>query len=373
MLVNKAKQYLGWAEPTGDDFFINLYNQLTGAGFPLTVAWCAIFVTVIARLCGISTDIVPNFADCDVGVRWFKNKGRWKNSKSQGGSYTPKRNDIVFYSSGHTQSDSTHVGYVVEVSGSTLKAIEGNKSDAVGYRTISLSDPYIIGYGRVADYINSNTADDDYSDLSSYTVRAGDTLSEIAKAMGVSTSDLAAYNRINNPDVINVGQVIKNPAKNHDSGSWQATGTAICSGNDVNVRSGPGMGYASYGQLNKGNRFEVDGQKSGSWVRVKAMVNGQERIGWMSEQYVTYDTASQAQSKPSTGWQAIGTATCTGNGVRVRSTPDSSRSDNILGSLGVGNRFEIDGQTQSGFHHIKVSLGGKNVIGWISSQYVKKD
>ena len=24
MLVNKAKQYLGWAEPTGDDFFINL-------------------------------------------------------------------------------------------------------------------------------------------------------------------------------------------------------------------------------------------------------------------------------------------------------------------------------------------------------------
>lgn len=206
-----------------------------------------------------------------------------------------------------------------------------------------------------------------------YTVRSGDTLSEIAAAWGVSVSDLAAYNGISDPNVITVGQVIKNPAKNHDSGSWQATGTATCSGNDVNVRSGPGTGYAPYGQLDRGNRFEVDGQKSGSWVRVKAVVNGQERIGWMSEQYVTYDTASQAQSKPSTGWQATGTATCTGNGVRVRSTPDSSRSDNILGSLGVGNRFEIDGQTQNGFHHIKVSLNGKSVIGWISSQYVKKD
>ena len=232
MLVNKAKQYLGWVEPTGDDFFINLYNQLTGAGFPLNVAWCAIFVTVIARLCGISTDIVPNFADCDVGVRWYKDRRRWKNSKSQGGSYTPKRNDIVFYSSGHTQSDSTHVGYVVEVSGSTLKAIEGNKSDAVGYRTISLSDPYIIGYGQVADYIGSTTTDT--NSLATYTVQKGDTLSEIAMVMGVSTSDLAAYNGISDPNVITVGQVIKKPAA---STSTTTTTTTTTSGSTI-VRDG---------------------------------------------------------------------------------------------------------------------------------------
>lgn len=231
MLAKKSAEYLGWTEPTGDDFFINLYNQYTGAGFPLNVAWCAIFVTVIARLCGISTDVVPNFADCDVGVRWFKNHGRWKNSKSQGGNYTPKRNDIVFYSSGHTQSDSTHVGYVVEVSGSTLKAIEGNKSDAVGYRTISLSDPYIIGYGQVADYIGSNSADDDYSDLVSYTVKSGDTLSEIAKAMGVSTSDLAAYNGISDPNVITVGQVIKKPTASTSTTTTTTSGsTIVCDG-----------------------------------------------------------------------------------------------------------------------------------------------
>lgn len=216
MLVKEAERYLGWSEPTGDDFFINLYNDYTGAGFPTNVAWCGIFVTVIARLKGIREDIVPNTADCDAGVRWFKNKGRWENSKSQGGSYTPKRNDVVFYSSGHTQNDSTHVGYVVFVNGSTLKAIEGNKSDAVGYRSISLSDPYIIGYGRVADFIRDNV-NNETTILDTYTVKSGDTLSEIAQVMGVTTSELAAFNGISNPNVINVGQIIKKPSKTSNS------------------------------------------------------------------------------------------------------------------------------------------------------------
>lgn len=44
-----------------------------------------------------------------------------------------------------------------------------------------------------------------------YTVKSGDTLSEIAAAWGVSVDDLAAYNGIKNPNVINVGQVIKKP------------------------------------------------------------------------------------------------------------------------------------------------------------------
>ena len=371
MLINKAKQYLGWSEPTGDDFFINLYNQYTGAGFAMNVAWCAIYVSVIARLCGVSTSNVPNFADCDAGKRWFKNKGRWKNSKAQGGSYTPKRNDVVFYSSRHTMSDSTHVGYVVSVSGGTMKAIEGNKSDAVGYRSISLSDSYIIGYGRVADYIGGSAADDNDdggTDLASYIVKSGDTLSEIAKAMGTTTSKLASYNGISNPDVIQVGQVIKNPntvESGASTGTWKATGTATCGGNSVNVRKGPGKSYGSYGYLNKGQRFEVDGKKSGSWVHVKV---GGYGIGYIHEDYVVYD---KAQSSTSDGWKAIGTATCTGNSVNVRSGPGTNYKS--LGKLNKGNRFEIDGTEKNGFHHIKVNLNGKQTIAWISSQYVKKD
>lgn len=240
MLVKEAERYLGWSEPTGDDFFINLYNDYTGAGFSMNVPWCGIFVTTIARLKGIAEDIVPNTADCDAGVRWFKNKGRWKNSKSQGGSYTPKRNDIVFYSSKHTQKDSTHVGYVVSVNGSTLKAIEGNKSDAVGYRSINLSDPYIIGYGRVADYLSDTPSID--SDLETYTVRSGDTLSEIAMAMGVSTSELAAFNGISNPNVINVGQIIKRPSKTSNSKPSTSSGSELVKAGQIHANNFCGAG-----------------------------------------------------------------------------------------------------------------------------------
>lgn len=240
MLVKEAERYLGWSEPTGDDFFINLYNDYTGAGFSMNVPWCGIFVTTIARLKGIAEDIVPNTADCDAGVRWFKNKGRWKNSKSQGGSYTPKRNDIVFYSSKHTQKDSTHVGYVVSVNGSTLKAIEGNKSDAVGYRSINLSDPYIIGYGRVADYLSDTPSID--SDLETYTVRSGDTLSEIAMVMGVSTSELAAFNEISNPNVINVGQIIKRPSKASNAKPNTSSGSELVKAGQIHANNFCGAG-----------------------------------------------------------------------------------------------------------------------------------
>lgn len=157
-IINKAISFLGVKEPTGDDQFIKLYNQLTNTGFSMAVAWCAIFVTAVARLVGVATSLIPTFASCDAGVKWFKNKGRYEKSKYYGGTYTPKRGDIVFYSSKHTQSDSTHVGYVVNVMSSSLKAIEGNKSDAVGYRTINLNDKYIIGYGRVADFAGGSTS-----------------------------------------------------------------------------------------------------------------------------------------------------------------------------------------------------------------------
>lgn len=161
-ILKKAISYLGVAEPTGDDQFIKYYNNITNAGFSMNVAWCAIFVSVIARMVGVSTDIVPTFADCDMGKMWFKNKGRYELGAAYGGKYVPLPGDEVFYSSQYTQSDSTHVGYVVKCDGVNLKAIEGNKNDKVAYRIIELTSKYILGYGRVAEYL-SGTTDEDYA------------------------------------------------------------------------------------------------------------------------------------------------------------------------------------------------------------------
>ena len=46
-----------------------------------------------------------------------------------------------------------------------------------------------------------------------YTVKAGDTLSAIAKKYGTTYQELAKYNGISNPNIINVGQVIKIPTE----------------------------------------------------------------------------------------------------------------------------------------------------------------
>ena len=136
-----------------------------------------------------------------------------------------------------------------------------------------------------------------------------------------------------------------------ESSAWHAAGTATCTDTGVNVRQTPGG--TVIGQLGQGNRFEVDGQVSAGWVHVKVAGIG---IGWVSDQYVLYDTA----------WKAAGTATSTADGVRVRQTPNGT----ILGQVNTGNRFEVDGQKSGEWVHVKVAGIG---VGYIHQDYVRYD
>ena len=145
--------------------------------------------------------------------------------------------------------------------------------------------------------------------------------------------------------------------------TWKATGTATCTDDKVNVRSGAGTNYSSYGYLYKGNRFEIDGKKSGDWVHIKVAMNGGYVIGWIHSDYVKYDTNTTSSAS---SWKATGTATCTENNVNVRKTPNGT----VIGRLGKGNRFEIDGQKSDVWVHVKVAGIG---IGYIHQDYVKYD
>lgn len=204
-----------------------------------------------------------------------------------------------------------------------------------------------------------------------YTVQKGDTLSEIAAAMGVSVSDLAAYNDISNPDVINVGQVIKKPVA--ASSIWKAIGTATCGANSVNVRKGPGTGYGSYGVLNKGQRFEVDGQKSGEWVHVKVAGYG---IGYMHEDYVVYDTAPTAGSSNSGGLnrtpQWVGKVTA--DVLNVRSWA-GEENPNIKSwpKLGNGNLVDVCDSVKAadGSLWYYIRINGR-IYGFVHSAYISR-
>ena len=148
------------------------------------------------------------------------------------------------------------------------------------------------------------------------------------------------------------------------SSSWKATGTATCADNGVNVRATPAG--TILGQLNKGNRFEVDGKKSGDWVHIKVAGYG---IGYIHKDYVKYDGTTSTATKTTTtssSWKATGTATCTDNGVNVRKTAGGT----VIGQLNKGNRFEVDGKRSGNWVHIKVAGYG---IAWIHKDYVKYD
>lgn len=73
---------------------------------------------------------------------------------------------------------------------------------------------------------------------------------------------------------------------------WKAAGTAASTVDDLYIRETPN-GYV-LGQINKGNRVEISGEKSGMWTKVKVAGIG---IGWAATKYLQVDGA---ESKPTT-------------------------------------------------------------------------
>lgn len=74
--------------------------------------------------------------------------------------------------------------------------------------------------------------------------------------------------------------------------TWKATGTATSTVDDLYVRETPN-GYV-LGQINKGNRVEINGEESGMWTKIKVAGIG---IGWAATKYLQVDGA---ESKPTT-------------------------------------------------------------------------
>lgn len=252
--ISIALAEIGTCEPTGDDKYIKVYNTLTGAGFSMTVAWCAIFVTWVMYTAGVAKTIVPYFASCDVGMNWFKNKNQFKKAKAYGGTYTPQAGDIVFFSSKYDQSDSTHVGIVTGTSGNTLKTIEGNTSDAVHERSYDLSDKYILGYGVPAYGVTTTTTSiaDSTSGYKTHTVVKGDTLWGLAqKYLGSGTryKEFMTLNSLTST-TIHVGLVLLIPGT-----SGTAT-SAAASTQTYTVKKGDSLWKIAQTLLGSGARYK---------------------------------------------------------------------------------------------------------------------
>ena len=165
--VKSAVSYLGCKEADGSHRkIIDLYNShkplARGYAVKYTDAWCSTFASAVAIAAGL-TDIIPTECGCEKHIALFKKLGAWVENDA----YVPKPGDYIFYDwqdgTNYATTDNTgaadHVGIVTEVNGSTITVIEGNMSDAVGYRHIAVNGRYIRGYG-VPKYASKATGTD---------------------------------------------------------------------------------------------------------------------------------------------------------------------------------------------------------------------
>ena len=254
-VVQTAQQYAGCKEADGSHRKIidgyNAHKPLArGYAVKYTDAWCATFVSFVAIMCGI-TDIMPTECGCGAMIELYKKKGRWQENDA----YRPSPADVIMYDwqdsgVGDNTGNPDHVGIVVSVSGDTIRVIEGNISDSVGYRNIKVNGKNIRGY-CLPDYASKATSQKPAqkpqqssgaaaAGEQTYTVKKGDTLSKIASKYGTTYQKLASYNGIANPNVINVGQIIRIP------GSGTRTYT---------VKAGDSLWAIAAAQLGDGARY----------------------------------------------------------------------------------------------------------------------
>ena len=162
-VVKQAQAWIGKNESNGSHReIVDVYNShkplARGYAVKYTDAWCATFVSAVAIKVGY-TDIMPTECSCPKMIELYKKLGVWVENDAA----IPQPGWILFYDwddngSGDTTGDAEHVGIVEKVVGNTITVIEGNYSNSVKRRNISVNGRYIRGYA-VPKYDAETTSD----------------------------------------------------------------------------------------------------------------------------------------------------------------------------------------------------------------------
>lgn len=243
IIMDKAISYMGTKEnpPGSNNVIFNTHyygGPVNGSWYP----WCCAFVWDIFRMCGLSHLFYngQKTAYCPTVENWARQNGQIVNKAAA------KYGDIILFDWGG-DGVADHIGFVESYNPNTgvYTTIEGNTSDGndsnggiVMRRTRYPSSVRCIIRPKYTDATPSAPTDE----------------------------------------------------------KWTATGTATSTANNLYVRMSPSTNGVVLGELMKGNRFEVNGEKSGKWVKAKVANMG---IGWIHSNYIKYDnTASNKPSKP---------------------------------------------------------------------------
>lgn len=217
LVVEVAESWIGRKESDNTHkFIIDLYNSHKPLPRGYTVkysdAWCATTISAIGVKLRL-TDILLPECSCQQMVNLYKSAGRWEERDD----YIPKIGDIVMYDwQDSGKGDNTgwpdHVGIICSTSKNTMRVIEGNINNAVGYRDLKIDGKYIRGY-CLPDYASKAEKQSEVNTPPSgtYTVRKGDTLWSIAEKFlgdGTRYPELKKMNNLSD-NRLKIGQVLK--------------------------------------------------------------------------------------------------------------------------------------------------------------------
>lgn len=148
---NWLVQYKGIAE--GSEQHKAILKVFNDSGlctrYKMTVndAWCATSVSAAFIAVGLSNIFPCVECSCENMINLAISAGIWVENDA----YVPDVGDVILYDwddngVGDCTGWSDHVGIVVSCDGSTIRVIEGNKSNTVGYRDIAVNGKCIRGF-----------------------------------------------------------------------------------------------------------------------------------------------------------------------------------------------------------------------------------
>lgn len=178
--VNYLKQYVGIAEGSKEhrDILAVFNNSGLCGRYKMTVKdpWCATGSSSSMIATGL-TDIFP-CVECSCGnmIALAKKAGIWVENDA----YRPNVGDHILYDwddsgAGDCTGWPDHIGVVVSVSANTIRVIECNINNSVGYRSLAVNGRFIRGY------ITPNYAKKATSSGGSVTPTPDKSITEVAK------------------------------------------------------------------------------------------------------------------------------------------------------------------------------------------------
>ncbi|MEY8441159.1 LysM peptidoglycan-binding domain-containing protein [Lactobacillaceae bacterium 24-114] len=217
---------------------------------------------------GYATD--PNYSSLLINLVRTYNLTQLDSIALSGQVITNKNNDgdNTGYNTGSNNNTSS-TGYYTVQNGDTLSGIANQFNTTVNALSSlnGISDPnrIYIGQRLLVRQASSSTSNSNQSfntntpaSTSTYTVQSGDTLSGIASQFGTTYEAIASLNNISNPNLIQVGQVLRLSAGSNSSSNSQSTTSSNTSGS-YTVQAGDslsaiaaryGMSYETLAQLN---------------------------------------------------------------------------------------------------------------------------